>query len=110
QLEPLDLAGSGRWQGLDELDPAWPLVICETFAYELLQFVRELWPRVGVSSPHERHRFDQSITVRPSGHTTGLHQRMLHQGVLEFDGTDPDTSDLEHVVGSTREPEEAVSI
>src|SRR5438874_4374251 len=111
QLEALDLAGGRLRQLADELDPARIFVGRDLVLHEGLQLVGEA--RAGARrllEDDESLGLHEPVGVLVAHHGRLEDGRMLDERRLDLHGRDPDAADLEHVVGTAREPEEAVGV
>src|SRR5216684_2887909 len=59
---------------------------------------------------HVRQWFGKSVLVLFADHARLEHRRMLDQRVFDFDRTDPDAANLEHVVAAAGVPQKAVLV
>src|SRR5262245_3554864 len=111
ELEPLNLAGCCFRQLSEELDPARTLVFRQTLADELLQLLRQLG-RAGhpLAEHDEGHRLDERVVILPADDAAFEDGGMRDERVLDLDRTHPQTTHLQHVVGTARVPEVALLV
>src|SRR5262249_54532529 len=111
ELEALDLAGGRLGQIAHEFDPAWILVGCNLVSHEALELVGQRRRGAGrLFEDDERLRLDQPIAVFLTDDGDFQHSRVFYQRGLDLDGRDPDTADLQHVIGAAGVPEVTVLV
>src|SRR2546426_8167535 len=111
ELEALDLAGGRLGQIAHEFDPAWILVGCDLVSHEALELVGQRRRGAGrLFEYDERLRLDQPIAVFLADDGDFQHGRVLDQRGLDLDRRDPDTADLQHVIGAAGVPEVTVLV
>src|SRR6266542_6023581 len=90
ELEPLDLAGRGLRQLVDEIDPAWVFVRRDPRLHELLQLLGQRVARLlALLEQHEGPRFGELVLVLRADDAALEHGQMLHERSFDLGRRDP---------------------
>ncbi len=107
---PVDLAGAGLRQFVDEAHLARIFVRQQLCLDEILQPLRRI-ALIEAALVHHHHRLQRHAAVRQFGgeHRAFAHVGMLGEAQLDFERIDPLAGDLDQIVGAAAEEMEAVA-